>query len=75
MAMPAVFFDTSLGKRPSSPVISLITIPGVDFLVKTTSSPGRFTAKPKISKPQATFATVAGAYTRIVSILRQIATD
>ena len=75
MAIPAVFFSTVVGKRPPSPVISLITMPGVDFFCNTTSSPGRFTANPKISNPQATLATVAGAYTRIFSILREMATD
>src|SRR5690349_20314080 len=56
-----VFLELSRGSLPSSPVISLMTTPGVSVNVRITSSAGDSTAKPKTSNPQETFATVAGA--------------
>src|SRR6266849_2478419 len=59
-ATPAVFFEAARGSRPPSPVISSIRTPeGARRAV--TSSPGVSKAKPRTSKPHATFDTVAGA--------------
>src|SRR5882724_9808954 len=49
------------GSRPPSPTILEIVTPGSSFKVSTTSSPGKSTANPRISNPQQTLATVAGA--------------
>src|SRR5690606_21315211 len=60
-ATPAVFRSASAGSLPPSPVIEVITTPGSSLRVRVTSSQGDSTANPKMSNPQDTLATVAGA--------------
>jgi len=56
-----VFLAGSRESLPSSPVIDVIFISFELFNLNSTSSPGFSTAKPRTSKPHATFAHVAGA--------------
>ena len=62
-ATPAVFCAASRGRRPPSPSMLSIRTPGVSpgRNRAVTSSPGSSSAKPRTSKPHATFDTVAGA--------------
>ena len=59
-----MFLAGSSGSHPPSPTMLAIRTPGSDVNRILTSSPGRSIAKPRMSNPQATLATV-GAKTRI----------
>ena len=59
-ATPAVFFSGCKG-IPANSVLFWIVMPGASVLRIRISSPGLLRAKPKMSNPAATLATVAGA--------------
>src|SRR5271166_3069453 len=60
-ARPAVFFGGSIGKSPATPLISRMRTTGSMMRCRRTRSPTASTVCPRISKPIATLATVAGA--------------